>query len=297
MVIKAEETLFLRQINPACRPAYRPEQGFRRTGFVLLVVRVHILPDMIANLFGRRQPDPPEARVPAGTRAYAIGDIHGCIEPLRALLDRVRDDAAAHAAPRNVVIYLGDYVDRGTHSRGVIDLILSEPLAGFERVYLKGNHEESLIRFLADERSGAQWFAYGGDATLYSYGVRPPPLNADKNEFQRAQREFAQKLPAAHLAFFERLSLMHIEGDYAFVHAGIRPRVPIDRQASQDLLWIRDEFLQSNLDFGKVVVHGHSISEAPAVRPNRIGIDTGAFASGHLTCLILEDTRRSFLAT
>ncbi|MGH7034968.1 MAG: metallophosphoesterase family protein, partial [Stellaceae bacterium] len=103
--------------------------------------------------------------------------------------------------------------------------------------------------------------------------------------------------PPQHLAFFDRLSLMHIEGDYAFVHAGIRPRVSLDRQETQDLLWIRDEFLQSTVDFGKIIVHGHSIFEAPIVRPNRIGIDTGAFASGRLTCLILEAAERAFLAT
>jgi len=252
---------------------------------------------MIANLFGRRQQTSIEPRVPPGTRVYAVGDIHGCLELLRTLLQRVRDHAKAEPAQRNVVVYLGDYVDRGTHSRGVVDLLLSDPLPGFASVYLKGNHEDSLTRFLSDEQVGTQWVSYGGAATLYSYGVRPPPLNADTDDLLRAQREFAQKLPSAHLAFFDRLSLMHVEGDYAFVHAGIRPRVPLDHQETEDLLWIRDEFLLSGLDFGKVIVHGHSISDEPVVRPNRIGIDTGAFASGHLTCLILEGAERSFLAT
>lgn len=235
--------------------------------------------------------------MPPGTRVYAIGDIHGCLELLRALLDRVREHAAAHSAQRKVIVYLGDYVDRGTHSRGVVDFLLGEPLPGFTSVFLKGNHEDSLVRFLSDPEAGSQWFTYGGAATLYSYGVRPPQLNADLDELIRAQQEFAQKLPPQHLAFFDRLSLMHIEGDYAFVHAGIRPRVSLDRQGMQDLLWIRDEFLQSTVDFGKIIVHGHSISEAPIMRPNRIGIDTGAFASGRLTCLILEAAERAFLTT
>ena len=252
---------------------------------------------MIANLFGRRQQIVSEPRVPAGTRVYAIGDIHGCLELLRALLDRVRQHAAAHPARRNVVVYLGDYVDRGTHSRGVVDLLLGEPLPGFTSVFLKGNHEDSLVRFLSDAEAGPQWFTYGGAATLYSYGVRPPQLNADLEDLLRAQREFTQKLPQQHLAFFDRLSLMHIEGDYAVVHAGIRPRIALERQETQDLLWIRDEFLQSSVDFGKIIVHGHSISEAPIVRPNRIGIDTGAFASGRLTCLVLDAGERAFLAT
>lgn len=252
---------------------------------------------MIANLFGRRQPEPLPAEVPAGTRLYAIGDIHGCLGPFRALLAQVRDDAAAHPARRKVVVYLGDYIDRGTDSRGVIELLLTDPLPGFEAVHLKGNHEESLIRFLEDEQIGPQWFSYGGDATLYSYGVRPPRIITDRQELLRAQREFGRKFPAEHRAFFDRLGLMHVEGDYAFVHAGVKPRVPLDQQISEDVLWIRDEFLQSSLDFGKIVVHGHSISDTPAVRSNRIGIDTGAFASGHLTCLVLEGTQRDFLAT
>jgi calcineurin-like phosphoesterase family protein len=252
---------------------------------------------MIANLFGRRQQTLSEPRVPPGTRVYAIGDVHGCLELLRTLLDRVREHAAAHPAQRKVIVYLGDYVDRGTHSRGVVDLLLGDPVPGFTSVFLKGNHEDSLVRFLSDPEAGPQWFTYGGAATLYSYGVRPPQLNADLDDLIRAQREFAQKLPPQHLAFFDRLSLMHIEGDYAFVHAGIRPRVSLDRQGIQDLLWIRDEFLQSTVDFGKIIVHGHSISEAPIMRPNRIGIDTGAFASGRLTCLILEAAERAFLTT
>ena len=252
---------------------------------------------MIANLFGRRHQELLRAEVPAGTRLYAIGDIHGCLGPLRNLLGQVREDAAAHRAQRKVVVYLGDYVDRGTDSRGVIDLLLSNPLPGFEAVHLKGNHEDSLLRFLEDEQIGPQWFSYGGDATLYSYGVRPPRIITDKQELQRAQREFARKLPIEHRAFFNRLALMHVEGDYAFVHAGVRPRVPLDHQISEDVLWIRDEFLQSSLDFGKIVVHGHSISETPTLRPNRIGIDTGAFASGRLTCLVLEKAQREFLAT
>jgi Calcineurin-like phosphoesterase len=235
--------------------------------------------------------------VPTGTRVYAIGDIHGCIEPLRALLGQIRAHAAARPMPRNIVIFLGDYIDRGTDSRAVIDLLLGDPLPGFECTHLKGNHEESLIRFLADETIGPQWFAYGGDATLYSYGVRPPRFGMDEEELRRAQREFAQKLPPAHLAFFEQLPLMHVEGDYAFVHAGVRPRVPLERQAAEDLLWIRDEFLNSDLDFGKVIVHGHSITAAPAMRANRIGIDTGAFASGQLTCLVLDAADREFLTT
>ena len=256
-----------------------------------------MLPVMVSNRFLRQRPPAELPRIPAGTRVYAIGDIHGTLAPLRELLRLIQEHAAQHnSCTRNVVVYLGDYVDRGTDSRRVIDLLLGEPLPGFESVHLKGNHEESLLLFLADEQCGPQWLIYGGDATLYSYGVRPPPPT-DLAGLKRARLEFSQKLPPTHLDFLRRLSLLHCEGDYVFVHAGVRPRVRLDRQNPEDLLWIREEFLQSDADFGKVIVHGHSISEAPTVRGNRIGIDTGAYASGRLTCLVLEETHRQFLAT
>ncbi len=253
---------------------------------------------MIARFFTRAsRPDAQPARVPAGRRVYAIGDIHGCLEPLHKLHALIQEHAAKQPPAENVVVYLGDYVDRGPDSCGVIDLLLAEPLTGFEHVYLKGNHEDSLCRFLANGLYGPQWVAYGGDATLYSYGVRPPLPQSDTAELQRIREDFAQRLPRDHVEFFEGLRLAHFEGDYAFVHAGVRPGVAFDRQVPEDLLWIRDEFLRSDVDFGKIVVHGHSITEVPTTRRNRIGIDTGAFASGRLTCLVLEDTSRAFLMT
>jgi serine/threonine protein phosphatase 1 len=226
-----------------------------------------------------------------------VGDIHGCLGPLRALHQLIRDDAADHPASRKLVIYLGDYIDRGMDSRGVVDLLLQQPLTGFEPVYLKGNHEDALLRFLEGEAIGPEWISYGGDATLLSYGVRPPGLGADARESQRARRELAKKLPTEHIDFLRRLALVHTEGDYLFVHAGLRPGIALDRQSAADMLWIRDEFLRTQADFGKMVVHGHSITEAPEMRHNRIGIDTGAFASGHLTCLVLDGASRFFLTT
>lgn len=238
----------------------------------------------------------PNSALAPGIRIYAIGDIHGCITPLRKLHQLIREHSVAQPVARNVVIYLGDYVDRGPDSRGVVDLLLSEPLPTFEHVYLKGNHEEAVLRFLEDENNGPPWLAYGGDVTLSSYGVRPPQAS-DLAGLQRARSEFERQFPSEHRAFFNRLPLVHVEGDYVFVHAGLKPGVPLESQSEDDLLWIRDEFLCSNAEFGRIVVHGHSITETPAVRRNRIGIDTGAFASGRLTCLVLEGTSRSFLAT
>lgn len=252
---------------------------------------------MIGKLFARRRSEDEPAQVPTGRRIYAIGDIHGCLGLLRTLHQMIREHAAAeNYTSHNIAIYLGDYVDRGADSRGVIDLLLDEPLPGFESIHLKGNHEDSLLRFLSDPWHGAQWFAYGGDITLESYGVNLPAA-IDIGELQRCQHEFAQKLPPRHLDFFRGLKTLHVEGDYAFVHAGLRPGTEIEQQSEEDLLWIRDEFLRSNGEFGKVVVHGHSITEAPTIKHNRIAIDTGAFATGCLTCLVLEGTTRRFLQT
>jgi serine/threonine protein phosphatase 1 len=137
----------------------------------------------------------------------------------------------------------------------------------------------------------------GGDKTLSSYGVDPPSMFAGTSAFHNAQHQFVEHLPARHKRFLESLPISHTEGDYLFVHAGVRPGVALDQQRTEDLLWIRDEFLDSDRDFGKVVVHGHSITLDPEFRPNRIGIDTGAYRSGQLTCLVLEGTERALLTT
>ena len=255
---------------------------------------------MIPHLFRRRRPSSiPSApsEVPTGSRVYAVGDIHGCLGLLRTLHERIAGDAERHPGRRHVIVYLGDYVDRGLDSRGVIDLLLAEPLAGFERIHIKGNHEDTVLRFLEDEQVGPGWLTYGGAPTLYSYGIQPPDSAADANGLVRARRELAQKLPPDHLAFLRDLVLTHEEGGYLFVHAGLRPAVPLESQDPEDLMWIRDEFLRSDDDFGRIVVHGHSITDEPEVRANRIGIDTGAFASGRLTCLVLDGATRSIIST
>jgi serine/threonine protein phosphatase 1 len=251
---------------------------------------------MFDKFFGRRaqKAEIVLPRVADGTRLYAVGDIHGRLDLLREIDGRIRDDAAAARSARNTVIYLGDYIDRGDQSREVVDWLIDKPLPGFERVLLLGNHEDSLLQFLTDVQIGPAWLAYGGAATLLSYGVKPPSTD---REFVRVQEELRDRLPSRHLAFMRGLALCHVEGDYYFVHAGIRPGVPLDLQKQEDMLWIRDEFLLSRQDFGKIVVHGHTITEAPEIRRNRIGIDTGAFASGRLTCLVLQGEAWSFLHT
>jgi serine/threonine protein phosphatase 1 len=241
----------------------------------------------------------PRPAAPPGSRLYAIGDIHGRLDLLKRLLNLIRDDAARSTSPRKAVIYLGDYVDRGSDSKGVIDLLLSRPMknAGFEEIHLMGNHEDVLLQFLADVRCGPDWFAYGGLETLASYGVRPPRFSTAADDLDRAQREFAERIPQDHLEFIRGMKLSHEEGGYVFVHAGVRPGVALADQTGQDLMWIREEFLESNADFGKLVVHGHTITDAPQVAANRIGIDTGAFYSGKLTALALEGVERAFIQT
>jgi serine/threonine protein phosphatase 1 len=253
---------------------------------------------MLAKLFRPAPAKAPIASVPPGTRVYAIGDIHGRLDLLVDLQDQIRAHAAEYPAARRVLVYIGDYIDRGYQSRQTLDHLLDSPLPGFNSVHLSGNHERTLLEFLDDISVGAGWLRYGGRETLFSYGVEwDRDLAGAEACLERIRLELRQKLPERHRRFLADLPLMHEEGDYLFVHAGIRPGVPLDRQEPDDLLWIRDEFLASAADHGKVVVHGHSISEQPELRPNRVGIDTGAFATGRLTCLVLEGNQQSFLAT
>jgi serine/threonine protein phosphatase 1 len=253
---------------------------------------------MLSRLLSTTRRSRPRATfAPADTRVYAIGDIHGRVDLLRAAHARILADARGSRAKRKVVVYVGDYIDRGSDSRQVIDLLLDEPLPGFRAVHLRGNHEEALLNFLQDSTVAPDWFFYGGDATLSSYGVARPTPGGGPQGLLAVQAEFKAKLPERHLAFYRSLASSHREGDYLFVHAGIRPGVPLESQSDHDLLWIREAFLQSDADHGCVVVHGHTISPRPEVKSNRIGIDTGAYATGRLTCLMVERDEREFLTT
>jgi serine/threonine protein phosphatase 1 len=236
-------------------------------------------------------------QVPEGSRIYAIGDIHGRIDLLRRLHTGILADAQAAGDRRRVVVYLGDYVDRGGHSREVIESLVADPLPGFECVHLLGNHEAFMLRFLDDPDRGDSWVYNGGDATLRNYGVElgDPAFAAGGWAWLRDQ--FIAALPERHLSFLRSLRLWHAEGDYLFVHAGIRPGVPLERQSRDDLLWIREDFLDHDGDLGCVVVHGHSRVRAPTVRHNRIAIDTGAWMTGTLTGLVLDGGSHGFIDT
>lgn len=249
----------------------------------------------------RQTPPPPGPlpRAPDGTRIYAVGDIHGRCDLLDQLRAMILDDAKAaakRADATNTIVYLGDYVDRGADSFAVIERLIKEPLAGFTSIPLMGNHEDMMLKFIEGPPQ-LTWLMNGGLATLASYGVHGGGAFVYLSDLDEARRDLIKAVPPAHLAFLGALRMVHVMGDYAFVHAGVRPGVTIDKQSPADVMWIRDKFLRSRKDFGKVVVHGHTITAEPAVLANRIGIDTGAFQSNRLTCLVLEDEDRRFLHT
>ena len=234
----------------------------------------------------RPMPPPPD-----GLGLYAIGDIHGRDDLLAALLDAIRADADRAGQRRNLLVCLGDYVDRGPASAGVIERLSEFHARDFAFVPLMGNHEDLMLAFLADPDEGGPWLANGAAATLASYGVAIGPGWPERFRYPALRDELARNLPAHHRRFLATLATSHAVGDYLFVHAGIRPGVPIEQQDPHDLIWIRGPFLNATESFGPLVVHGHSITPLPTLRPNRIGIDTGAFASGRLTALAIAGER------
>jgi serine/threonine protein phosphatase 1 len=240
---------------------------------------------------------PLQARIPAGQRVYAIGDIHGRRDLLEKILATIVEDSAPLKEEQVTLVFLGDYVDRGPDSRGVLECLLSALPTGWQTLFLKGNHEAIMLRFMHDLTAGPNWLAIGGQATLSSYGIHSDETRHPAIRLLAAQEALWQRLPAAHYQLLSGLRLVATIGDYGFVHAGIRPGIPLDAQDEEDLLWIRNEFLRSTADHGLVIVHGHTIVGAPELYTNRISIDTGAFATGCLTTLVLEEDRRWFLRT
>ncbi|HTZ70821.1 MAG TPA: metallophosphoesterase family protein [Acetobacteraceae bacterium] len=228
-------------------------------------------------------------RMPEGRRVYVIGDIHGCLDKLVSLHFQIAADLAARPVPYSALLHLGDYVDRGPDSAGVLWLLagaVKPPVT--RRIDLKGNHEVMMLDALRGHPQAAgHWLDNGGDATLDSYQVRPD--DHLRPELWRAA------VPDLHVDWMQRLELMHGEGSYLFVHAGIRPGVPVNAQATDDLLWIREPFLSDRRQRDIVVVHGHTPRPMPDVQENRIGIDTGAAMGGRLTCMVLEEDQMRFL--
>jgi serine/threonine protein phosphatase 1 len=239
--------------------------------------------------------------LPPGTRIYAIGDVHGRADLLRQVFERIDADSSrdwppvgGDRGPRRIVeVLIGDYVDRGPDSRGVIDAVL-ERQASRHLVCLSGNHEDLMLDFLREPTRLPAWRNVGARETLLSYGV-PLPARLDGAAMQEVAARFREALPPEHQQFLSLPALSHEEGGYYFAHAGVRPGVPLAEQAAHDLLWIRDEFLNHAGPFGRIVIHGHTPAEEPEIRSNRINIDTGAVFTGKLSCLVLQDDDFKFL--
>lgn len=230
------------------------------------------------------------------TRIYAIGDIHGRVDLLRKIHQQISDDSEEFIG-RKIIVYIGDYIDRGFRSKEVIEELLQDTFIGFERVFLKGNHEHTMLEFLQDPESFSDWLEWGGDSCLRSYGVNPREDNGDSKPLKLLVDELAVNVPREHLKFLITLKNYYEEGDYLFVHAGLKPNVDLDNQKEEDMLMIRNEFIYSDYDFGKTVVFGHTVFDKPYQAQGRIGIDTGAYASGKLTCVVLENKGIRFLST
>ena len=252
---------------------------------------------MVLKLLRRAiEPAPAAARVPQGTRVYAIGDIHGRLDLLDQLLFRIEADDRTRGGAKSQLVFLGDLVDRGPNSAGVVQRALELKRSGAAVRFLMGNHEEVFLKTLGGSMEALRFFVkIGGRATILSYGFDETEYN--RLHFEELLPELIARVPQEHVAFLKSFEDRIAIGDYLFVHAGIRPRVPIEEQTGGDLRWIRSEFLDFRGDHGAVVVHGHTITDEVEERANRIGIDTGAFASGRLTALGLEGGERWYLST
>jgi diadenosine tetraphosphatase ApaH/serine/threonine PP2A family protein phosphatase len=233
--------------------------------------------------------------LPSGLRIYAVGDVHGRLDLLNEVLSLTEADIASRPTDKTLYVFLGDYIDRGSASRETVDRLI-EHRKRSESVFLKGNHEQIAIRCLRDPGLFDQWMRLGGVETLISYGV-PPANPANGKSVAELQAAFHDALPQTHFRFFRDLQMSFACGDFFFAHAGVRPQVELSQQKEADLLWIREEFLTSTEDFGKIVVHGHTPTREIEIGRNRINIDTGAFATGRLTCLVIEDSSLSVIDT
>ena len=249
------------------------------------------------------------ASAPPGKRIYAIGDIHGCLDELNALLSLIttdlenrnltnstfRDGTSTDGELTAQLIFLGDYIDRGPDSKGVIERLCTLKKAHPNTVFLKGNHEACFLDYITDPEDMMHWLDWGGTETLASYGLEPPPPLAGA----RYAEDLSNLIPKSHITFLNSLALTHIEGDYLFVHAGLRPGVALAEQREEDLLWIRKRFHNTPTKErpSYTIIHGHDPVKKPANKGWRINVDTGACWSGQLTCVVLEGEEQRFLST
>lgn len=254
---------------------------------------------MLARLFKKSAVQRPidTARVPDGVRIYAIGDIHGRNDLLSDLLTKIEADDLSRGSAETQIIFLGDLMDRGPDSAGVIETAMALRVTGKNVRYLMGNHEEVFVRACRknDPKTTRFFIRIGGEATVLSYDITRAEYIA--LDMEQLSERLATIVPQSHIDFIETFEDQIVIGDYAFVHAGIRPGVPLAEQKPSDLRWIREDFVGQRGDLEKVVVYGHTIYEAVEERGSRIGIDTGAYASDKLTALALEGGERWYLQT
>ena len=247
-------------------------------------------------LSAARKPKPARHRIPSGQRVYAVGDIHGRLDLLDDLLSRIDRDDAQRRAAETTLVFLGDLVDRGPDSFCVVERLMQLHATRRQTHFLMGNHEEVfLLAASGDVQATRQFVRIGGRETILSYGVGEQAYR--DADFEELADLFARHVPPEHIAFLSSFENSLEIGDYLFVHAGIRPGVPLEDQSPADLRWIRDPFLSDERDHGRCVVHGHSIRQEIDLRPNRIGIDTGAYASNRLSAVGMQDDSRWFLST
>ncbi len=227
---------------------------------------------------------------------YAVGDIHGRLDLLEAIDDKIRIDATARAEESCAIVYLGDYIDRGPHSAEVLSYLAQPPLDGLTRICLKGNHEQRMLDFMLDPRHGPFWVRTGGKEALESFGIMLED-NGSQVDWSRIRALLVQAMTAEQLRFLLTLDLYYRWRDYLFVHAGIRRNVPLDQQDPNDLLNIREPFSSTVEDFGFRVIHGHDSRDEPLIMKNRVNVDTKAWASDRLTCAVLSRGGLSLMAT
>src|SRR4051794_9185022 len=247
-------------------------------------------PDRLSAMISLSRPRPPvpKPQLPEGVRIYAISDIHGCAHLLQPMLRVIDADVAHSRPPYAIEVFMGDYIDRGPDTRSTLDLLIERSRRG-NTVFLKGNHEAFLVRVFEDPSLFEDWLRIGGVHTLMSYGLAPPDLK--REDPVSIMRDLIRVMPGEHLEFLDDLRLSFTCGDFFFVHAGVRPGVSLTDQTESDLLWIREEFLSSEEQFGKYIVHGHTPVRAAEILANRVNIDTGAYATGNLTLMSIQGSR------
>jgi len=233
-----------------------------------------------------------EAQIEPGLRLFAVGDIHGCADQLHKMLLLIKQDVSDRPTQRVKIVFLGDYIDRGPENRRVIETLMSLETGGLDCVFLLGNHDERMIKFIEDpELVWDAMMRWGGVQTLASYGIVAEPGEGEKSISDRLKTQ----VPAEHLQFLKSLKCFHVQDDFYFCHAGVRPGISLADQSEHDLIWIRDDFRSHKEPFEKVIVHGHTPQGEPEVEANRINVDTKCYETGVLTALVLEGNSHRFL--